>query len=227
MRRPALNIDVGELPDEPEALVGAAEWVNVACGGHAGDTTSMRRALQRARDAGAVVGAHPSYVDTAGFGRTAQDIAPATLRAQVREQCAHLLALAQEESVAVAHVKPHGALYHRAAADPAVAEAVVGGAVDALGPVAVVGPPAGALRAEAERRELPYFREGFADRGLLPDGGLVPRGQPGALLDDPALAAAQAVRLAASGAFDTVCVHGDTPTALAVARAVRAALEAG
>jgi UPF0271 protein len=221
-----LNMDVGELPDEPAELVIAADMVNVACGGHAGDAGSMARVLERARRAGTRVGAHPSYVDRAGFGRVEQVVDPATLRAQIEAQCGALAACARAFGVPVVHVKPHGALYHAAAARPEVAEAVVAGAVAALGPVAVVGPPAGALADAAARRGLVYLREGFADRGLRPDGGLVPRGLPGALLDDPAAAAAQALRLAAAGGVDTVCVHGDGPNALAIARAVRAALDA-
>lgn len=222
--RPTLNIDVGEMPDEPAALVALAERVNVACGGHAGDDATMRRVVARARAAGTAVGAHPSYEDRAGFGRVAIEVPPEILAEQVRAQCGRLLAVARDLGVAVTHVKPHGALYHRAAADPVVAEAVLDGAEAALGPVAVIGPPGGALRDAAARRGMPYLREGFADRGLLPDGRLVPRGAPGALVHDPAVAAAQAARLAASGAFDTLCVHGDTPGAEAVARAVRAAL---
>ncbi len=222
--RPTLNVDVGELPGEPPGLVALAELVNVACGGHAGDEGTMRDVVTRARAAGTRVGAHPSYEDRAGFGRVARDVPPATLAAQVEAQCRRLAAAARAEGVPVGHVKPHGALYHRAAADPAVAEAVLDGAVAALGPVAVMGPPTGALREAAERRGLPYLREGFADRGLLPDGSLVPRGQPGALVHDPAVAAAQARALAASGRFDTLCVHGDTVGAEAILAAVRAAL---
>jgi UPF0271 protein len=219
-----LNIDVGELPDEPEGLVDAADLLNVACGGHAGDETTIRAVLARAGSRG--VGAHPSYVDREGFGRTRQELPIDRLAAQLVEQYGRLKRIAVEMGMHVGHVKPHGALYHAAAADPALADAVVGAAVDVLGPVVVLGPPEGELRRAAERRGLAYLREGFADRGLLPDGRLVPRGEPGALLTDPARAAAQARELARSGHFDTLCVHGDGPTALAVARAVRAALDA-
>jgi UPF0271 protein len=215
-----LNIDVGELPDEPPELVAVAHRVNVACGGHAGDEATMAAVVARARAAGVLVGAHPSYEDRASFGRRALVVPLPELARQVEAQCARLRAVAGQ----VAHIKPHGALYHAAAADPGVAGAVIEGAVRALGPVAVMGPPAGALRDAAARRGLSYLREGFADRGLRPDGSLVPRGEPGALLTDPAACAAQAARLAAEGAFNTLCVHGDGPGALAVARAVRAVL---
>lgn len=219
-----LNVDVGELADEPPELVALASLVNVACGGHAGDEATMRAVCARARSSGAGVGAHPSYEDRAGFGRRALDVPASELRDQVRAQCARLAVAAAAEGVAVTHVKPHGALYHRAVADPVVAEAVLAGAADALGPVAVVGPPKGALHAAAARRGLAYLREGFADRGLRPDGSLVPRGEPGARLEDPAAAAAQALRLAAAG-HDTICVHGDASGAVAIARAVRRALD--
>ena len=215
-----LNIDVGELPDEPAALVAVAHRVNVACGGHAGDDATMAAVVARARAAGVLVGAHPSYEDRTNFGRRALVVPLPDLARQVEAQCARLRATAGE----VAHVKPHGALYHAAAADPGVADAVLDGALRALGPVAVVGPPTGGLRDAAARRGLPYLREGFADRRRRPDGRLVPRGEPGALLTDPAACAAQAALLAAEGAFDTLCVHGDGPDALAVARAVRAVL---
>ncbi|MDP2310723.1 MAG: LamB/YcsF family protein [Pseudomonadota bacterium] len=220
----SLNLDVGELPDEPDSLVGAADRVNVACGGHAGDDHTMRTTLERAREAGTKAGAHPSFPDRAGFGRVAMDLPPAQLAVEVRDQCARLAAHAHAVGIALEHVKPHGALYHRAAADPAVASALLDGALEALGPVAVVGPPSGALRDEAARRGLPYLREGFADRGMAPDGSLIPRGAPGALIDDPVAAAAQALRLAATGDYDTLCVHGDGPNALAVAEAVRVVL---
>ncbi len=219
-----LNIDVGELPDEPDGLVALADRVNVACGGHAGDVGTMASVVARAQACGVLVGAHPSYVDWEGFGRRALNVSPAHLEVQVEQQCRALADVAARRGVSVAHMKPHGALYHAAAADPAVAEAVIAGALRALGNVAIIGPKIGQLRRVAELRGLPYLREGFADRGMRADGSLVPRGEPGALLG-AAEAAAQAVRLAESGDFDTICVHGDGPDALDVARRVRASLE--
>lgn len=218
--RTRLDIDVGELPNEPEALYATADIVNVACGGHAGDDESMRLAAERAGRHGAEIAAHPSYPDRAGFGRVAMELPLATLAASVRAQCAALRRITE-----VRWMKPHGALYHRADADPDVAEVVVTATVAALGPVGILGPPGGALAEVAARRGLPFLREGFADRGILPDGRLVPRGQPGAVITDPLLAAAQARQLAER--FDVLCVHGDQPSAEAVARAVRAALDEG
>jgi len=209
-----LNLDAGEHDDEPPALWQLADIVCIACGGHAGDDASMRRVLAVARE----VGAHPSYPDRAGFGRRTIDITPEALAATVREQCARLAALCDR----VGYIKPHGALYHDANRDPALARAVIEGAVAALGRVAVIGPVRGALHDAAVAAGLRYLREGFADRATRPDGSLVPRGEPGALIDDPALAAARVRELDC----DVVCVHGDTPGSLAIATAVRQALDA-
>jgi UPF0271 protein len=122
-------------------------------------------------------------------------------------------------------VKPHGALYHDAARELAIAEAVVRGATAGLGDaITIIGPPRGALVDAAKARGLAYAREGFADRRMRADGSLVPRTDAGALIEDPDEAAAQAVRLVRDGEIDTICVHGDTPNALAIARAVHAAL---
>lgn len=218
-----LNIDVGELPQEPEALYEAAHLVSVACGGHAGDAVSMRRACALAAAHGASVGAHPSYPDRAGFGRVAVELSPAELRRSLDVQLADLVAAAGEVGVALTHVKAHGALYHRAAVDPVVAEIVLD-ASRALGAPSIIAPPGAVLAGLARAAGLSVLVEGFADRGLRPDGTLVPRGEPGASLDDVGAVRAQAARLVAEGRFDTVCVHGDGPHAVAFARAVREVL---
>ena len=239
----SLNVDLGELEAEPDDLYALATTVNIACGGHAGDATSMARAVALAHAAGATIAAHPSYPDRAGFGRTSMVIALPELRDAIAEQCAALQGAARMQDVAahradrargaataaaggVRAVKLHGALYHDAARDPAIAEAVMEGAARGLGvsQVTWIGPGRGALFDLARAAGLPYLREGFADRGLLPDGSLVPRGQPGALIENPARAADQALSLARSGHVETVCVHSDTRGAVAIARAVRAAL---
>ena len=221
-----LNVDLGELPDEPEELYACANVANVACGGHAGDEASMKRAIALCAVHGAALGAHPSYPDRDGFGRTRLAIAPDDLRRTLAEQCGALAAIARAAGVTVAFVKPHGALYHAARDEDATAEALVAGAREALGDVTIVGPPRGALAEAAARAKLTFAREGFADRATRSDGSLVPRGEPGALVLDPAAAAARARALAAAGGIDTICVHGDTPGAVAVARAVRASLDA-
>lgn len=222
-----LNIDLGELPDEPEALYALATVVNLACGGHAGDARSMARALALAGAAGARVAAHPSYPDREAFGRVSLSMPEEALRDAVRAQCAALREAADAAGASIALVKLHGALYGDAARDPAHARAALEGAALGLGaPFVVVGPPWGALGDEARARGLEYAREGFADRGYDAEGRLVPRGAAGALITDPEAAAAQALRLAATGGVETLCVHGDTPGAVEIARAVRGALEA-
>lgn len=222
--QPLLNVDGGELDDEPAELYALADVVHVACGGHAGDDASMDRVARACARAATRVGAHPSYADREGFGRRAREVAPAELTAQVAEQCARLQAVASRAGVAVVSAKPHGALYHAAHADEATARACVAGIVQALGPVPVVGPAGGALERAAHAAGAPFQREAFADRGVRPDGSLVPRGEPGALVEDPALAAARARELASRGGVDTLCIHGDTPGAVTIARAVRDAL---
>lgn len=217
----AINIDLGELPGEPDELYALADIVNVACGGHAGDDASMARAAGLAALHGACLAAHPSYPDREGFGRRSLAMSPGELRREVAAQCARLRG-ALPPGAALRHVKPHGALYHDCARDPALASALLDGAAEGLcvspASLLVLGPPG------LDIGPATLLREGFADRGYDPRGHLLPRGSAGALLTDPAAAAAQALRLTASGGFDTLCVHGDTPGAVAVARAVRSAL---
>lgn len=237
-----LNADLGETVDgvptaDDEAMFAVISSASVACGGHAGDAASMREAVARAAVHGVAVGAHPSYVDPAGFGRVALAVEPATLRAQVRGQLEAFV----HAGGALRYVKPHGALYHAVSADAAVAGAVVSAIADvsaALGRALPVLGLDGAVVRAAESAGLPFVREAFLDRGYLPDGRLVPRSAPGALLHDPDLVAARAVRLARDGEVEAVdgtvvradavslCLHGDSPGAVAMARAVRAALDA-
>lgn len=218
-----MNLDAGEYPDEPEALWALFDVLNIACGGHAGDAASMARVVEWCVAHGAAISAHPSYPDRAHFGRRSMEIEVEALADSVREQCAALGAIARSHGRAVVYVKPHGALYHDANTRPALAEAVVSAARDALGArVIVVGPAGGALEMAATARQLGYAVEGFADRRMRADGGLVPRSDPDALLQDPAEAATQAVALA--NTVDTICVHADTPGALAIATAVHEAL---
>jgi UPF0271 protein len=224
--KPFLNIDAGEHDDEPNELYSLAHAVSVACGGHAGDERSMRRVLMACARAGTRAGAHPSYEDREGFGRREVAIDPAVLEESVRAQCERLAGVARECGVIVSHVKAHGALYHAANWEPRIARAVIAGARAALGSPLVLGPPAGELRRAAEDAGLPFAREGFADRAMRADGSLVPRGEPGAVITDPGAARAQGRRLATAGTFDTLCVHGDTTGAVAIARAVREELDA-
>lgn len=232
-----LNLDAGERRDETEGLWTSFDLLNCACGGHAGDTRSMDRVAMFCARTAVKLGAHPSYPDPGGFGRRSPlEATPAPDATRLREiadlvahsvgeQCRALADIARRRGVAVVAVKPHGALYHDAASRPEIAVAVLDGAVDALGRgITVIGPPSGALYDEAARRRLLYAREGFADRRVQADGSLVPRTDSDALIVDPGEAADQARRLAP--ALDTICIHGDTPGALAIARAVREALRA-
>jgi len=222
-----LNIDLGELPGEDEELYRYAHLANVACGGHAGDESTMQRAALLCLRHRTLLGAHPSYPDREGFGRRVVAMAADELRAAVREQCARLAVVARATGLEPRFVKAHGALYHAAREDQATADALVNGATEALGQgITFLGPPEGALALAVAGAGLAWLREAFADRGTRADGTLVPRGEAGALLADPAAAAERASALLAGGAVDTVCVHGDTPGAVAIARAVREVLDA-
>jgi UPF0271 protein len=218
-----MNLDAGEHPDEPEALWALFDVLNIACGGHAGDAASMERVIRWCAASGCAIGAHPSYPDRPGFGRRTSAIEPPALAATITEQCAALAAIARRHARTIDYVKPHGALYHDAAASDVIARGLVGAVTAVLGDgIVVIGPPAGALREAAAARGLRYASEGFADRRMRDDGSLVPRTEPRALLTEPSEAAAQARALAAH--VDTICVHADTPGALAIAGAVHRAL---
>ncbi len=198
-----LNIDLGELPREPAELFGLATVVNVACGGHAGDTASMARAVSFAMTRGARLAAHPSYPDREGFGRGTMPMASGGARGVGGGAVRGLQAVARKLGYPASTMKPHGALYHDASRDPALAAAVIEGAARGLAispaDLTVVGPPRGALLEEALRRGARYAREGFADRAYQADGTLVPRSEPGALVTDPAACARQALRAGGRG----------------------------
>jgi len=229
MPRPVidLNADLGEgfgrwtLTDDA-ALLDVVTSANVACGFHAGDAATMRRVAELAAERGVAVGAHVAYRDLAGFGRRAMAVPPAELAADVLYQLGALEACCRAAGTRVRYVKPHGALYNTAATDEAVAAAVLDG-MRAFGGLPVLGLPGSALARAADAAGLPTVAEGFADRGYAPDGTLLPRGTPGALLEDPQAIARHAVELA--GAVRSICVHGDSPGAVDAARGVRAALE--
>jgi len=206
-----LNADIGEGFGHDDALLEIVTSASVACGFHAGDPATMARTCEAAARRDVRVGAHVSYQDREGFGRRALDVALDRLEAQLREQVEALSELGD-----VVFVKPHGALYHRAGGDRAVARVIVA----AAGGLPVVGPPGSALLAVAGARGI---AEGFADRAYSADGSLVDRSRPGALLDGQA-ALDQALAMASN--MDTLCVHGDTPGAVDLARAVRRTLEA-
>ncbi len=210
-----LNADLGEgfgiwrLTDD-DGLLDVVTSANVACGFHAGDPLDLRRVVARAAEKGVVVGAQVSYRDLAGFGRRFIDMDPSELEAEVVYQAGALDALCRVEGTHVAYVKPHGALYWACTTHPAQ-ERAVRAAAAALGLPLLHGYLDGAVS------------EGFVDRAYAPDGTLVPRTHAGAVLHDVDAVCAQARDLAAR--YRSLCVHGDTSGAVAMARAVRAALE--
>lgn len=215
-----LNADLGEGVTDDSGLLAVVTSANVACGYHAGDAETMRAVCREAARRGVAVGAQVSYDDRAGFGRRELDVDPDRLRDQVADQVALLSRIAADAGTAVGYVKPHGALYNRVVHDREQARAVLAGS----GSLPVLGFPGSVLLALAEEAGRVVRREGFPDRAYTDDGRLRPRSEPGAVLDDSELIAARAVELAAG--VESVCVHGDTPGAVAHAHAVRAALEA-
>jgi len=220
-----LNIDLGELAQEPEQLYAIATTANIACGGHAGDAASIRRAVGLAVRYGTAVAAHPAYPDPDGFGRTSRFSLPDATRVAVEGQCTRLHEIAVDLGVSVRVVKPHGALYHDVHSDADLAGALIDGARRALPDLETfVGLPDTAFEDIVRARGLGFRSEGFADRRYDDRFRLVPRGRADALLVDAASCVSQALMLARIARFDTLCLHGDTPGALVLARAVRAAL---
>lgn len=230
-----LNCDLGEGYDDA-ALFPFVTSANIACGGHVGNAATMRSACLAALEHGVSIGAHPSYADRGGFGRRDRDVSPARLRAEVTAQVDALRRAATAVGGTVRYLKAHGALYNRIARDPEQAIAVAEAAADAGLPL--LGPPGSVIEGEAARQGVPFFREAFADRGYLGDGRLAPRDAAGAVLTDPEVVADRALRIATLGTVttidaaelplrvDSVCLHGDTPGAAGIARAVRGRLEA-
>lgn len=232
-----LNADVGEGAGTDAALMPFISSANIACGGHAGDEGTMRTTIALAARHGVVIGAHPGYPDRAGFGREPMAMAPHDLEASLVDQIMRLVRIVDALGFDVRHVKPHGALYNEAANDRALAAIVARAVSSVSADLMLVGSAGGALLDAGRLAGLAVRSEAFADRAYEPDGSLRRRSLAGAVLDDPAAAAAQAVGIARDGkvrvsdggwltvAADTICIHGDTPGAPDIARAVRAALE--
>lgn len=235
-----LNSDLGEVTGprglDDDRMLAVVSSANVACGAHAGDPATMRRTVRGAVARGVAVGAHISYRDLAGFGRRQLDVPSDVLRADVMYQLGALRAIAEAEGTRVRYVKPHGALYNTSAIDERVAEDVAA-AVAAVDPTLVLlGLPGSVALSVADGAGLATATEAFADRAYTPAGTLVPRGEPGAVLDDAEEVAARTLRLVTTGLVtavdgtdvavraDSVCVHGDTPGAVAMARRVRSLL---
>jgi UPF0271 protein len=212
-----LNADLGEGAGADEAILACVDSANVGCGLHAGSVSVSIATAWRCRELGVEVGAHPGYEDKAGFGRVEKKLSPDEIEALVGYQVAGLAAV-----IPIAYVKAHGALYHRCQSDPDAADALA--RVAQRHHAGLLGQPGFQILAAAQRAGIPGYREAFADRLLLPDGSLAPRSRPDAVLE-PRQAAAQALKLARSGDFDSICIHGDSSQAADVAAAVRAALK--
>ncbi|NJQ03506.1 5-oxoprolinase subunit PxpA [Streptomyces zingiberis] len=240
-----LNADLGEgfgrwaLTDD-EALLSVVTSANVACGFHAGDPSTMRRVCELAAARGVRIGAQVSYRDLAGFGRRAMDVPARELADEIAYQIGALEVFARAAGSRVAYVKPHGALYNRVVRDEEQAAAVVEGTLLASGGrrLPVLGLPGSRLLGAAEAAGLPAVPEAFADRAYTAEGTLVPRGRPGAVVEDGAEVVARSLlmalerRVVAAGGEKievrarSLCLHGDTPGAAALARRIRAELTA-
>ena len=232
-----LNADLGEGSPHDAELLKLVSSANIACGLHAGDAQTMLQTVRHALAADVAIGAHPSFPDRANFGRTAMQLPTDTLYALMLYQIGALQAIVHAEGGRLRHVKPHGMLYNQAATDPQLADVIARAvkAVDAQ--LWLVGLAGSELIRAAEHHGLTARQEVFADRAYQADGTLVPRSQPGALLDSTDAALAQSLRMITqqqvvtlSGqtvavTADTLCLHGDGPHALAFARGLRQALQ--
>ena len=237
-----INSDLGE---SEESLANGADFelmryitsANVACGGHAGDERTMRETVRMAQELGVAAGAHPGYPDRANFGRIESPLSIAEIEATVRDQIAALAEAAASLGVRLAHCKPHGALYHAANKSAEVAAAIGRAVLESDEQLVMVGQAGSSTLTLWESMGLSCAAEAFADRAYEPDGILRKRTLPGALLEDPAKAAAQAVDIATRNTVvatdgselkvdaETVCIHSDTPGSALIARAVNEALK--
>lgn len=238
--RICLNADIGELPGDKgraldRAILDMVSRCSIACGGHAGDDESIEATLKAAEARNVIVGAHPSYPDRSSFGRLTMNMARSELTSCITSQCRKLMAIAREKSIAVDHLKPHGALYNDAAKDEDLADVIVGICIQLDIPT-LIGPPNSKLAKVAEYNQLNFLAEGFADRTYESDGSLSQRELPGAVIDNDAETVGQALQIATSRQVtarggqvidlnvDTLCLHSDTPGAVSTAFAVRQAL---
>lgn len=221
-----LNADVGEQCGEDAAVLRSVSSANVACGLHAGNPAVMRDTVLLARDLNVAVGAHPGFDDRDHFGRRELHLRPEEITELVVRQIDALAQVAADVGIRLQHVKPHGALYNMAVRERRVADAIARGVASVDSTLLLLGLPESQLIGAAESAGLRAAREAFADRAYRPDGTLVPRTEPGAVIHEPAEVLSRVVGLAQRPDVDTICVHGDTPGAAALAAQIRAALEA-
>ena len=243
MRSIDLNADLGEgygpwSMGDDAAMLDIVSSANLACGGHASDPETMFRTLALARDRGIAIGAHPSYPDKEGFGRRRLPATPGEVERFVAAQVGALAAIAALAGARIGYVKPHGALANVATEDRAVAEAIVRSVCAVDGTLAMLAISGTMLETVARDAGMAVFSEIYADRGYTPAGNLVPRGQPGALLEDAGEATARIIAFLRSGrmptvggeavplAVDSICIHGDSAHAVAMARHMRDAIAA-
>ena len=243
MRSIDLNCDLGDgSPAEStqtiEDLLSLVSSANIACGLHAGDPSTVAATVRLAVQKGVAIGAHPGFADREGRGRRSMEVTPPQIYDLVLYQLGAVGAFARAEGARLRHVKPHGALYNMAAKDRGLADAIAA-AVKAFDPtLRLVGPGGSELLRAADSAGLPFASEVFADRRYEPDASRTPRGQAGALIEDEAVAVAQALRLITEGRVravdgrdigilaDTLCLHGDSAHAVSLARSLRTALHA-
>lgn len=237
MARIDLNADLGEGDPHDEGLLQIVSSCNIACGGHAGDAESMAATIRLAIANGVAVGAHPAYPDREGFGRASGFLAGEALYTSLSDQVTAMADIAAHLGAKLSHIKVHGALYNDAVANADLAEVIARVTAEAPGSPALVGMANTELQRAAERHGLEFIAEAFVDRAYEADGTLVPRSEPGAVHSELSVVTTQAVNLAREGRVtarngdvidaraDTLCIHGDTPDADEVARAVRDVLE--
>jgi UPF0271 protein len=213
-----LNCDLGEGAGTDQDVIPLITSANVSCGWHAGTEKEIADTLALCATHGIAVGAHPGHPDREHFGRRELPTPALEVLQQTLEQIDILRHMADRVGILLRYIKPHGGLYHQACRDDAYADAIVGAA--SLSGLPVIGLPGSRLEARASGR-VPFYAEGFADRAYQTDGSLVPRTQPGAMIENPKLALEQVVRLLNGGKVRTICVHGDNPQALEFVRVVR------
>lgn len=237
-----MNSDIGESfgaykMGRDEEVMGAITSANVGCGFHAGDPQVMMKTVKLAAEHGIAVGAHPGYPDLVGFGRRKMVCTPEQVYSDCLYQIGALKVFCEANGLQLQHVKPHGAMYNTAAKDAKLALAIAQAVKDAGREIILMGLANSEFEHAAKEVGIPFAAEAFADRGYMPDGSLVPRSQPGAVIHDVKAAASRVVRMATEGVVEavdgtmikfrpqSVCMHGDTPEAVEMARAVKKALE--
>jgi 5-oxoprolinase (ATP-hydrolysing) subunit A len=230
-----INCDMGEGLDNEASLMPFITSANIACGAHAGDKDTIRFVIELCKLHGVKIGAHPSYNDRENFGRQSVKVSDEVLYSEVQQQILLIRLIADELGGKLHHVKPHGALYNDAAKDPALAALIAKAVADVDPSLVLYGLSGSFLVTEGRRAGLKTANEVFADRTYQDDGSLTPRSQPGALIDDPQIAVEHVNQMvehrkikSVNGTFfpvvaETICIHGDGPGAIAIARAIHQA----